>query len=411
MSNNNPTMSTGASTTLVLVVGMLISGVCNTILNKFQDMQCVDHCDDPDPKNRVYFEQPIWQTLNMFVGEFAVWTVYLYQKHQLRKMRNNSILNTPPPSAVNQLDASAIIDDISHNNKAITDREELLPELKGWRAFLFWIPTLCDLTATTVMNVGLILTSASVYQMLRGAVVIFTGIFSYLFLNRRLRGYEWLSLVMVVVGVGMVGLSSILFPQKKPTALSSFSSSSSSFDYQSLMGVFLVLGAQIFTASQFVIEEKILVRYHVTPLKAVGLEGSFGLISILSAMPILHVILGKQYPSFDIVQGYHDFFDHSLVWQTGIAISVSIAFFNWFGLSITSAISATARSTIDACRTLFIWMVSLYLGWEQFSWIQVCGFIVMVTGTFYFNGVLRWPFVVDKDEEEEGERRPLLSQE
>lgn len=80
--------TTGVSTTLVLVVGMLVSGnkkiikipsppvviiesiltrfyltgVCNTILNKYQDMQCVGNCEDPDPKNRHYFEQPIWQT-------------------------------------------------------------------------------------------------------------------------------------------------------------------------------------------------------------------------------------------------------------------------------------------------------------------------------------------------------------
>lgn len=197
------------------------------------------------------------------------------------------------------------------------------------------------------MNVGLILTSASVYQMLRGAVVIFTGLFSYFFLNRRLRGFEWLSLILVVVGVAIVGLSSVLFPQKKPSTSDLVEDE---FDYSSLLGVGLVLGAQIFTASMFVIEEKILSRYRVTPLKAVGLEGSFGLISVLAAMPILHFALSDKYPTFDIVQGYHDFFDHPTVWQSGLAISVSIAFFNWFGLSITSAISATARSTIDACR-------------------------------------------------------------
>lgn len=197
-----------------------------------------------------------------------------------------------------------------------------------------------------VMNVGLLLTSASVYQMLRGAVVIFTGVFSYLFLNRRLKFYEWFSLFLVVLGVGIVGLSSVLFPQKKPAE----TLDDSGFDFASLLGVFLVLGAQIFTASQFVIEEKVLYRYKVTPLKAVGLEGTFGLISVLAAMPILHIFLRKQHPSFDVVQGYHDFFDNPRVWQSGIAISISIAFFNWFGLSITSNISATARSTIDACR-------------------------------------------------------------
>ncbi|GAA5801925.1 hypothetical protein HPULCUR_007383 [Helicostylum pulchrum] len=332
--------TTGVSTTLVLVVGMLVSGVCNTILNKYQDMQCVGNCEDPDPKNRHYFEQPIWQTLNMFVGEFAVWSVYLYQVYQKKQDR----LKPTPPSAVNQLDAAALVDDVDQHLIKIQDE---LPELKGWKSLLFWIPTLCDMTATTVMNVGLILTTASVYQMLRGAVVIFTGLFSYFFLNRRLRVFEWWSLIMVVVGVGIVGLSSVLFPQKKPNASLE---ENDEFDVASLLGVGLVLGAQIFTATMFVVEEKILSRYKVTPLKAVGLEGSFGLISVLAAMPILHFALGEKYSSFNIVQGYHDFFDNPVVWQTGLAISVSIAFFNWFGLSITSAISATARSTIDACR-------------------------------------------------------------
>src|SRR5438552_3737799 len=55
-------------TTKFLVTGMLVSGVCNTILVKFQDMQCVENCDQ-DAKDRKYFEQPVWQTLNMFIGE------------------------------------------------------------------------------------------------------------------------------------------------------------------------------------------------------------------------------------------------------------------------------------------------------------------------------------------------------
>lgn len=79
----------------------------------------------------------------MFVGEFAVWIVYLYQKHQ----HNQNKTVVAPPSAINQLDAAAIVDDV---DQRITKIEENLPELKGWKALLFWIPTLCDLTATTV---------------------------------------------------------------------------------------------------------------------------------------------------------------------------------------------------------------------------------------------------------------------
>jgi len=36
-------------------------------------------------------------------------------------------------------------------------------------------------------------------------------------------------------------------------------------------------------------------------------------------------------------------------------------------------VSATSRSIIDTLRTLFVWLVSLGLGWERFNWLQVVG--------------------------------------
>jgi len=65
--------------------------------------------------------------------------------------------------------------------------------------------------------------------------------------------------------------------------------------------------------------------------------------------------------------------------------------FNFFGLSVTRVISATSRSTIDTCRTLFIWIVSLGLGWESFKWLQVVGFGFLVYGTFLFNDIVNPP--------------------
>lgn len=49
----------------------------------------------------------------------------------------------------------------------------------------------------------------------------------------------------------------------------------------------------------------------------------------------------------------------------------SIAFFNFFGISVTKSLSGAARATIDACRTLFIWMFSLGVGWERFHGLEV----------------------------------------
>lgn len=62
----HPTMN--ESFILILVVGMLFTGTINTILNKLQDLQCVNNCQDPDPANRKYYEQPVWQVRNVLIS-------------------------------------------------------------------------------------------------------------------------------------------------------------------------------------------------------------------------------------------------------------------------------------------------------------------------------------------------------
>ena len=67
------------------------------------------------------------------------------------------------------------------------------------------------------------------------------------------------------------------------------------------------------------------------------------------------------------------------------ATILSFAFFNWFGLSLTISLSGAARLSIDACRTLLVWAVSLMLGWESFHSTQLLGFLVIMCGTTLYN--------------------------
>jgi len=50
---------------------------------------------------------------------------------------------------------------------------------------------------------------------------------------------------------------------------------------------------------------------------------------------------------------------------------VSIAFFNFAGVSVTKELSATTRMVLDSVRTLVIWAVTLALGWQSFHYLQV----------------------------------------
>ncbi|KII89039.1 hypothetical protein PLICRDRAFT_109422 [Plicaturopsis crispa FD-325 SS-3] len=366
-----------------LISGMIATGACNSLWSKWQDMQCVENCNDPDLSNRVLYEQPVWQTLQMFLGEMLCFLPVIYT--WLASKRQSASLQLP------------------------SDSEEDIPKLssqslQGWKILLLWIPAACDLTGTTLMNVGLLYTPVSIYQMTRGALVLFVGILSVVFLRRRLWLYQWISLFTVMAGVSVVGLSGSLIkdavkedsllaraisliapePVDKPEATSV------------LIGVFFILFAQIFTAAQFVTEEKIMSRYSVAPLVAVGFEGLFGFITILIFIPILALpAVSSKSPFFDLPRGWYQMINSPPVLWSGVVIACSIALFNFFGLSVTRHVSATARSLTDTCRTLAIWIVSLGLGWEKLlfpiSLLQVAGFGLLVYGTFLFNDLVKAP--------------------
>lgn len=255
------------------------------------------------------------------------------------------------------------------------------------------------------MNVGLILTPVSVYQMSRGALVLWVGVLSVIFLRRHLFLYQWVALIIVTIGVMLVGLAGTLVKQDElppgvPTpielgaALFRVATSTRADDDPAkvAVGVLLILFAQIFTASQYVVEEKIMAHYSIEPLAAVTLEGMFGGLTTLLGMPVLHALFHKRSPYFDVPRGWHQIVNNPPVMWASVAIALSIGAFNFFGLSVTSRVSATTRSTIDTCRTLGIWIVSLLLGWEQLRWpwslLQLAGFGLLVYGTFVFNGLV-----------------------
>ncbi|KAJ2063805.1 hypothetical protein GGI17_001437 [Coemansia sp. S146] len=400
---------------VVLSVGMLATGTLNTLLTKLQDKQCIGNCADPDPLKHEHFEQPVWQTLNMFYGEMlCLACFYLYSLYQRRSDASPRRDGYEAISETDESDESVN----AHVAEAIPTTDALpavvLEEsgaprqpkpIAGYATLWMWVPAVCDLLGTTLMNVGLFFTTASVYQMLRGAVVVFSGLFSVLFLGHRLARFQIIALLLVVVGVTIVGLSNIISPPAQLRSLRRYAPQSTaefgehadeinSDAWKAVLGVVLVLGAQVFTATQFVVEEKIIRHYHLTPLRAVGLEGSFGALTVMAAIPVLHLTIGRAHPGgyFDAPEGFRQIVQNPAVWQTSIYIMLSIAMFNFFGLSVTRYLSATSRATIDTCRTLFIWMSSIALGWEAFSWIQVIGFVVLVYGTFIYNRVIASPF-------------------
>ncbi|OAP58147.1 hypothetical protein AYL99_07237 [Fonsecaea erecta] len=442
-----------------LVGMMLLTGCANTLLTKFQDQQCVRGCESKNPKDHKTFEQPVIQTqvphsgqiesvianlhrVQMFIGEMGCWVVMLgFYLHRYISLRSKDapLLHRSVDAEEEQDEEQEEDDDTVRpaTSRDATDPalKPLLPNaddrahLEGWKVVLLGLPACCDIAGTTLMNVGLLFVAASIYQMTRGALVLFVGLFSVLFLKRKLYLYHWVSLVIVVLGVALVGLAGAISSGDKNSSAPKEGSAElvrhtilaarevivSAVDpsvLRTVLGIFLIAFAQIFTATQFCLEEWILEHYALEPLKVVAWEGFFGFIVTVAIQVILHLAVGitkaGKYGYFDAEEGYRQVFNNRAIGISSLAIMVSIGGFNFFGLSVTRSISATSRSIIDTCRTLFIWIVSLGLGWESFKWLQVAGFALLVYGTFMFNDLVRPPIKALLPQRREGEREELL---
>ena len=138
------------------------------------------------------------------------------------------------------------------------------------------LPGVCDFIALPLMNLGLILIDASVYQMIRGGLVFITAMMSIMFLKTKLHRHHWIALVCIVGGVIIVGINSVLKAGGSDNIV---------------IGIILLILSQFFSAAHWIIEEKFLQYYYIHPFKMVGLEGvwnvifSFIMVTILQFIP------------------------------------------------------------------------------------------------------------------------------
>lgn len=297
----------------------------------------------------------------MFIGEMGCWLVvlasYLYtrfaNRHSAapllaggyRPIRSDEPANVEEGEEEEEdqsvLDSAAAAAETNPAAKPLIESSTGRIHLRGWKVVLLAAPACCDITGTTLMNVGLLFVAASIYQMTRGALVLFVGLFSVLFLRRKLYLYQWLALVVVVLGVALVGLAGVLFgnsqghdPEDGVNVVSNLvrdmqtTTTSTPEGVAVLIGVILIAAAQIFTASQFVLEEWVLENYAMAPLNVVGWEGIFGFLVTLIGMIILHLTVGStesgKYGYFDLAEGWHEITTNRAIAVSSVLIMISI---------------------------------------------------------------------------------------
>jgi len=248
------------------------------------------------------------------------------------------------------------------------------------------LPTLFDLFATACGTVGLLYTSVSIYQMLRGAQLVFCALFSVVFLKRSLSKYNLAGIALAVTGITAVGAANVL------------SSSTPEDKAAQMFGVIVIVLGQLLQASQIVLEDFLLSNLKMTSMKVVAYEGLFGMLHcLLWVLPILQILPGNNNGSVeDSLESWH-MVTHSWKVIAVVATDMSLMLcYNVCGMEVTQHLTGVHRVILETLRTLCVWIIDLFLyyvfavrsigePWTLWSFVQLGGFACLISGTLCYN--------------------------
>ncbi|KAJ2954513.1 hypothetical protein O0L34_g2796 [Tuta absoluta] len=330
-----------------LALMMVVTGSINTLSTAWADKLESKGSDGIVRK----FDHPYLQALSMFLGEMMCLLVFKLVWYQTRNSGGHALVEG------NQ----------------------------NFNPFILFPAAMFDLIGTSIMYIGLTLTYPSSFQMFRGSVIIFVAVLSMTFIDKTIIRREWAGIVCVILGLLVVGATDAIY--QEPGEAKGRNSL--------ITGDLLIIVAQVVTACQMVYEEKYVAGLNIPSMQAVGWEGVFGF-SVLSVLLVVfywtpappHFGHNARGTLEDAVDGLVQIGNNPLLATAVLGTVVSIAFFNFAGISVTKEMSATTRMVLDSVRTFIIWMVSLGLRWQSFHWQHLIGFGILILGMCAYNGLV-----------------------
>ena len=165
---------------------------------------------------------------------------------------------------------------------------ERVEKIKPWIFFTLSIPSLADLLGSSFQQMGLVYVPVSVYQMLKGSIVIFSAVFSGIFLKRKFLKVQVVGLGVCFFALVLVGLSSVLNTGKTTLETSGEDQEntletsgedqklhSKNTFFRWFFGVFYIIFGQVLCSVQYIFEEYFLKPpMDVDPMALVGIEGT-----------------------------------------------------------------------------------------------------------------------------------------
>ncbi|XP_045160755.1 solute carrier family 35 member F6-like [Mercenaria mercenaria] len=361
-------MATFTCIQVFLMAGMLITGSIVTLCKKAQNDCVVNGYKSKDHS----FNHPWFQTWMMCSAQIlCLIGLHIQRRRKLQEYRKEMTQNEV---------------------QNVTPKIEIGPPVHARMCqWILIVPTCCSLISVSLTGTGLLYVDASIMLMLKGSVIIFAGIFSVLFLKRKLKLTHWLGMVIVILGLVLAGCSSVFKSQGHKT-----------IGGKTVTGIILVIGAQVVTGGQIILEEAVLKKRNLQSLHVVGMKGIYGftLMSFI-VLPVLYFLPGDNvHGSYEnSVDALYQISNSIQLFMLCLLYIVSVAFYNYFAMAVVRSLTAVHSTLIDACRTILVWGVGLtiYYGFDKnfgepfdksYGILQIDGFLCLVIGTAIYKQLL-----------------------
>uniref|UniRef100_A0A7S1I053 EamA domain-containing protein n=2 Tax=Eutreptiella gymnastica TaxID=73025 RepID=A0A7S1I053_9EUGL len=359
---------------LAVTLGLLLCGTCNSSLAKL-----IYSLEAPGADRPLHgFRKPWFQVTNMFIGMLLCLPLF-----RLKMWFRQGQLQDKSPAGLEEGRATAV----GETDGLLDPTTEQSSPLK------VFFPAMADLVSCGLMFSGLMFTTASVYQMLRGAQVVFCAVLSVIFLRRSLNKYEKAGILLTVVGITCVGCAPLLAAYDTDGSTSREASTGNE-----IFGIGLILLAELVGAFQFIMEEKLLQDVKMDAMVLAGYEGVWGsLVCLAVVLPLFQWLPGPDDGHLEDSVDSIYMLQHSNQLLAAQAVNViSVLGYNIFGLIVIQDFTAMHRVIMEASRSLLVWMTDLTIfyvitdgrfgeGWVWTSWIQLAGFIILLLGTCTYN--------------------------
>lgn len=360
---------------VLIVLGMLVTGTLNTLTTKIQfTMQSVGLNGQVET-----FKKPWFGTMNMLFAMLLAGSCSELFGLCMRGGKRAS------------------------NGKTAPLLEDELSTLRGAQPSYFTkclyvaFPAAFDLLATAFCCIGMLYIPASVWQMLRGSSIVFAAMFSIIFLKRKMLAFNWLGLLLCVIGVSLVGVANVLGGVGE--------SEGSSDTAGVVLGMSLVVLGQVVQAAQVIAEEYLMKGVDLPAMQIIGLEGFWGaLIMFLIVYPTLYSLPGEDNGHVEDPFDTFAMLKNSTELQLMVAVYLfSCGTFNMTGIAVSSVLSGVHRMMFDASRTMVIWAFGLAVHYwfdpnspfgevlTPYSGLQLFGFVVLVSGQAIYGEIVKVP--------------------